>query len=234
MIMTTLILLAAGRGSRLKSLTEDIPKCLNTYQGKPLIQHTLDLASKFRKQITKIVIISGYRGELLTRFGYEVLENSEWSFSGPFRSLAIAHQFLESSSCIVSYTDIVYGEEFLQSCLSSRADIFIPSNANYSESWNGRRVDIYEDLETFAFVGNRLIEIGNRPKTHDEIQGQFAGILKTTPEGWRDLYEVAQCVDSQHLDITGLLSLAIKEGVNVECEQVRSPWKEFDLPSDFN
>ena len=232
--MTTLILLAAGRGSRLKSLTEDLPKCLNTYQGKPLIQHTLELASKFKEQIRKIVIISGYRGELLTKLGYEVLENTEWSFSGPFRSMAIAHKYLESSSCIVSYTDIVYGDEFLQSCLSSRANIFLPSNANYNESWNGRQVEIFEDLETFAFVGSKLIEIGNRPKTHNEIQGQFAGILKTTPEGWQALFDVAKGVDSRRLDITSLLSLAIKEGVNIECEQVRSSWKEFDLPSDFN
>jgi choline kinase len=231
--MTTLILLAAGRGSRLKSLTAELPKCLNTYHGKPLLRHILDTAAKFKEEIKKIVIISGYRSELLTKLGYEVLENKEWNSSGPFRSLTLAQKYLDSTACIVSYTDIVYGEEFLQSCLSSNANIFLPSNLNYKQSWSGREVEVLEDLESFVFSGRELIEIGNRPKSFSEIQGQFAGIFKTSPEGWRSLFEVTKAVDSQKMDMTSIFSLAIKNGVSIQCEQVLSRWKEFDLPSDF-
>lgn len=231
--MTTLILLAAGRGSRLKSLTEDLPKCLNTYQGKPLIQHTLDLALIFKKQITRTVIVSGYRGELLATLGLKIIENTEWRSSGPFHSLMLANNYLKSSSCIVSYTDIVYGKEFLQSCLSSSAKIFLPSNLNFKQSWRGREVDLLQDLESFVLSGEKVTEIGSRPKSLSEVQGQFAGIFKTTPEGWQDLVKASRGADSQNLDMTGLFSLAIKKGVNIECEQVQADWKEFDLPSDF-
>jgi choline kinase len=232
--MTTLILLAAGRGSRLKNLTEDLPKCLNTYHGNSLMQHILDVASIFKKDITQIVIISGYRGHLLGKFGYKILENRKWNTSGPFQSLLLAQKYLESTPCIVSYTDIIYGEEFLESCLTSAASIFLPSNANFKESWKGREVEILEDLESFVLAENKLIEIGNRPKTLDEIQGQFAGIFKTFPEGWQALVEVTKGINSQMLDMTGLFSLAIRNGVSIECQQIRSNWKEFDLPSDFD
>lgn len=232
--MTTLILLAAGRGSRMKGLTQDIPKCLNHYHGKSLIQHILDISTKFKEEITRTVIISGYKSELLAALEYEILENKDWSITGPFRSLLLAEKYLKTTPCIVSYTDIVYGEEFLKSCLVSKASIFLPSNANFEQSWSGRQVDILKDLESFISADNKLIEIGNRPKALNEVQGQFAGIFKTLPDGWKSLAEVQKSVDSQNLDMTGLFSLALKKGISIECKQIKSNWKEFDLPSDFD
>lgn len=231
--MTTLILLAAGRGSRLKNLTEDLPKCLNTYRGKSLLKHIIDVSSVVKNQISEIVIVTGYRGELLTDLGYITLENIEWHSSGPFQSLLLAQNYLQSTPCIVSYTDIIYGKEFLESCLSSTADIFLPSNANFNESWGKREVEVLEDIESFVLDGSKLIEIGSRPKTLEEIQGQFAGIFKTNPAGWRALVEVTKGIDSKSLDMTGLFSLAIRNGISIECEQILSDWKEFDLASDF-
>lgn len=37
--MTKAIILAAGRGSRMKHLTDNKPKCLNELHGKPLLQY---------------------------------------------------------------------------------------------------------------------------------------------------------------------------------------------------
>jgi choline kinase len=192
------------------------------------------VASIFKKQITKIVIVSGYRSNLLAKLGHEILENREWNSSGPFQSLLVAQKYLESMPCIVSYTDIIYGKEFIESCLSSTASIFLPSNANYNQSWKRREVEILDDLESFVLAGNRLVEIGSRPKTLAEVQGQFAGIFKTSPEGWQALAEVTKGINSQMLDMTGLFSLAIRSGVSIECKQILSNWKEFDLPSDFD
>ena len=37
-----IIILAAGRGSRMKNITKDQPKCLVEFQGKPLLEWQLD------------------------------------------------------------------------------------------------------------------------------------------------------------------------------------------------
>ncbi|MBE9562292.1 MAG: NTP transferase domain-containing protein, partial [Proteobacteria bacterium] len=56
--ITTVVLLAAGIGSRLHPLTLDSPKCLTVIKGKPILQHLLDT---FRTQgIKKIIIATGY------------------------------------------------------------------------------------------------------------------------------------------------------------------------------
>lgn len=57
------ILLAGGLGTRLRPLTDDIPKPLIPVQGKPLIEHVLDVCRKFN--ILTATICVGYRGDMI-------------------------------------------------------------------------------------------------------------------------------------------------------------------------
>ena len=53
------IILAAGRGSRMKNLTSDKPKCLVQLNGKTLIQWQLDALNQ--AGISNIAVVTGYR-----------------------------------------------------------------------------------------------------------------------------------------------------------------------------
>ncbi|MBI5390168.1 NTP transferase domain-containing protein [Candidatus Woesearchaeota archaeon] len=62
----TAFILAGGRGTRLKPLTDEIPKPLIPVHDKPLLQHALDL---FRKHgITEIIIALGFKGEKIKEY----------------------------------------------------------------------------------------------------------------------------------------------------------------------
>ena len=232
MISHKLILLAAGRGSRLGNRTQDIPKCLNTYNNKPLIQHIIDSASAF-ENINEIVVIGGYKVDLLRQFNCKILENNNWENTGPFGTLSIASELLSNHPCIISYTDIYFSEDFLNESLNFDTDIYVPSNVNFLDSWENRNINILEDIETFNYEGDVLTEIGGKSNSLSNIKGQFAGIFKTKPNGWHQLFEVSKTVADKKLDITSLLSSAIKLGVKINTSQVSGYWKEFDLPEDF-
>jgi NDP-sugar pyrophosphorylase family protein len=62
------IILAAGRGSRMNSLTEDLPKCLLEVVGKPLLQHQINALKT--AGITDLLIVTGYKRESLQGTGY--------------------------------------------------------------------------------------------------------------------------------------------------------------------
>ena len=67
------LILAGGRGKRLKEVSEDKNKCMVEVQGKPLIQHSLDWASK--TDISGIVIVVGYMAEqIMNAYGDEYNE----------------------------------------------------------------------------------------------------------------------------------------------------------------
>jgi mannose-1-phosphate guanylyltransferase len=66
------LLLAAGFGTRLRPLTNSIPKCLVPIHGKPLLQYWLD--TFFPSSIERVLVNTHYRPEMVERF----IETSSW------------------------------------------------------------------------------------------------------------------------------------------------------------
>jgi dTDP-glucose pyrophosphorylase len=63
------LILAGGRGKRLKYLTEDTNKCLLNIAGKPAIEYNLDRAADI-EDIDEIIIVVGHRAEdIINRYG---------------------------------------------------------------------------------------------------------------------------------------------------------------------
>ena len=59
------IILAAGRGSRMKELTDDKPKCMVEINNKSIIQRTIEVFKY--KNINNIIVITGYQSDKLKR-----------------------------------------------------------------------------------------------------------------------------------------------------------------------
>lgn len=57
------IILAAGKGKRLRPLTKNIPKCLLPINGKPLLDYWLDICQK--SDVTEILINGHYLADML-------------------------------------------------------------------------------------------------------------------------------------------------------------------------
>src|SRR5690606_366008 len=65
-MIDTLVLLAGGLATRIRPITETIPKSLVEINGRPFIQYQLDLLKK--QGIKKVVICSGYLSEQIEDF----------------------------------------------------------------------------------------------------------------------------------------------------------------------
>ncbi|MFZ9450262.1 MAG: NTP transferase domain-containing protein, partial [Alphaproteobacteria bacterium] len=61
------IILAAGRGSRMRQLTDERPKCLVPLRGRPLLEWQLEALRG--AGIREIGIVTGYRREMLASRG---------------------------------------------------------------------------------------------------------------------------------------------------------------------
>jgi choline kinase len=60
------LILAAGLGSRLRPLTDDIPKAMVKYEGVEIIRHQIDTLLSLN--IDDITIVAGYKSEILINF----------------------------------------------------------------------------------------------------------------------------------------------------------------------
>lgn len=73
------LIMAAGRGTRMKPLTDDIPKPMAPYQGSTLISNGIN---KLRPSIDNVHITVGYKGPLLAEHVIKLKVNSVFNTEG--------------------------------------------------------------------------------------------------------------------------------------------------------
>jgi len=230
------IILAAGRGSRMKDLIDERPKCLVELRGKPLLERQLEALRE--AGISEIAIVTGYKREQLTNRGLTEFHNSRWADTQMVSSLACAQEWLQSEPCIVSYSDIFYDAKAVVSLMECSGNIAVTYDPNWLKLWEKRFGDPLLDAETFRLnTDQTLAEIGNKPKSVNEVQGQYMGLLRYTPEGWAEVLRIrAQImpIECDRMHMTGTLQRVIEAGVvpvyAVPCE---AEWGEVDSADDL-
>lgn len=230
------IILAAGRGSRMKDLTEERPKCLVELRGKALLDWQLEALRA--AGITEIAIVTGYKRELLASRGMVEFHNERWAETNMVSSLACAQEWLQAEPCIVSYSDIFYSPMAVQSLMTCAASLAVTYDPNWLELWTQRFGDPLLDAETFRLTPEHtLAEIGNKPTSVDEVQGQYMGLLRFTPEGWAEVLRIRSGLTSEQCDkmhMTGTLQKVIDAGrVAIAAVPYIGEWGEVDSAEDL-
>lgn len=232
--MSTAIVLAAGRGSRLGALTAARPKCLVTLAGRSLLDW--QLAALSAAAIGEVVLIGGYRAGQLRGRGCQVIENPRWEFTNMLASLLCARAFLASRPCVVAYADIVFHPDIPRALLGAEHPVAITYDQCWASLWRERFEDPLEDAETFRLDGTRLLDIGSRAVGLAEIQGQYMGLLRFSPAGWEtvEAYLATLSRDAiDGLDMTTLLGRLLARGVAVAALPVVGRWCEVDREADL-
>jgi len=230
------IILAAGRGSRMQDWTDDRPKCMIELRGKPLLEWQLDALT--HAGISEIAVVTGYKREALAYKGLVEFHNPRWANTNMVSSLACAAEWLEKDTCVVSYSDIVYSANAVTSLMNCSCDIAVTYDINWQALWEKRFGDPLIDAETFRMhPDGTLAEIGNKPRSAEEVEGQYMGLLRYSPAGWAEVERIRKELtgsarDSIHM--TGMLQRVIDAGrVAVHAIPYREEWGEFDSKRDM-
>lgn len=231
------LILAAGRGSRMKQMTDERPKCLVELNGRSLLDH--QLASLRAAGIDEIGIVTGYRREMLSDKGLIEFHNPRWQETNMVSSLACAAQWLEAGSCVVSYSDIFYEPEAVSLLTETSAELAVTYDPNWLGLWSRRFGDPLDDAETFRMDDKGfLLEIGNRPTHVDEVQGQYMGLLRFTPTAWAEITRIRAALGAAERDrmhMTGTLQRVIEAGrMAVKTVAYGGSWGEIDSASDLD
>lgn len=229
------IILAAGRGSRMKTLTEHRPKCFVKVRGRTLLER--QVAALRGAGIGEVGVVRGYRGDAFDGLGFSLFDNKHWQDTNMVSSLRCADEWLGQFDCIVSYSDIFYGVDSIKQLASSTAPLAIAYDPEWRWLWSRRFADPLTDAETFRLdAASHIVEIGRKPNSYDEIEGQYMGLLRFTPRVWR---QVTAYLDGlapavvRKMDMTTLLNGLIGIGVAVAGVPISEAWGEVDSESDL-
>lgn len=231
------IILAAGRGSRMGNLTDDRPKCLVEFQGRPLLDWQLEALQT--AGVSRVSIVTGYKRELLACRGLVEFFNSRWAETNMVSSLACAEEWLNAEPCIVSYSDIFYNASAVKSLCEGNEPLAVTYDPNWLILWKMRFADPLQDAETFRInVDGSLAEIGKKPTCVEEVEGQYMGLLRFTPEGWAEIVRIRKGLspdDRDRMHMTGTLQKVIESRrVPIHAIAYEGQWGEIDSANDLH
>jgi L-glutamine-phosphate cytidylyltransferase len=229
------VILAAGRGSRMRQLGDERPKCLVELHGRPLLER--QVAALTRGGVEEVAVVRGYRRDMLAFQGLAHFDNPRWAETNMVCSLAAAREWLRSGPVIVSYADIFYRAELVRRLVAAPGALVISYDRSWRELWSRRFADPLADAETFRIDGTgRLLEIGGKTTRIEDIGGQYMGLLKFTPEAWRIIETSLESMEDaarDRLDMTSLLRrLLAAHALPIATLPTDGQWGEIDNPSD--
>jgi dTDP-glucose pyrophosphorylase len=110
------VLLAAGRGTRMREMTADLPKPMLEVRGKPVLQY---LVEGLRDAgIEKFLIIVGYRADTVqnffgdgSRYKIDIQYATQTVQDGTGRVIELAKHFVANEPFILGYGDILVAPE---------------------------------------------------------------------------------------------------------------------------
>lgn len=209
------------------------PKCLTVLGGKRLLDW--QLAALRSADMQSITVIGGYRKDLLASRDYQLLDNPDWAATNMVATLRCASSLLRQDSCIVSYSDIVYRPDRVKDLAAVEADIAISYDTRWEDLWCARFANPLVDAETFRQENGWLTAIGERAQRMSDIEGQYMGLLKFTPAGWRQVEEVLSTLPPERqssIDMTNLLRILLDLGIGIRCVPGAGAWCEVDDGAD--
>ncbi|MFT7559809.1 MAG: choline kinase [Flavobacteriales bacterium] len=240
--MTRALILAAGQGTRLRPLTDTVPKCLVHLHGKSLLDRQVETLKHCGVQ--DIHIAAGYKAEQIQELGFDVSINPHFASTNMVESLFSARNFIaEGGDLIIAYGDIIYQQENLDTLLTTKSDVVLMIDKAWRDLWSARMEDPLQDAETLIINEHGYVtELGKKPKNYDSIQGQYTGLIKIDAAKIDDFIAFYDQLDRQetydgkdflNMYMTSFIQLVIDAGWQVKAAEVQNGWLEVDSVEDL-
>ena len=153
------LILAAGLGSRLEPITNNHPKAMVNYNGKEIIYH--QLTRLLEQNINKIIIVSGYKAEVLGGFlkkefpaeNLKIIENKKFASTNSAYSFYNAYKSITSESYIHLNCDILFSNHLLKQVID---------NPNENVIACRKDIQFTDAMENVISKNNRIVNMSLR------------------------------------------------------------------------
>jgi dTDP-glucose pyrophosphorylase len=215
------VIMAGGKGRRLRPLTDQLPKPLLRVGSKPIMEHNIDRLVSFG--VSNIHVTINYLAEKIVEYfgdgqqkGAKILYTKEPEPMGTLGAVSLIDDFEHDSVLVMNsdlLTDINF-EDFYKDYRKKEADIAIVSIP-------------YEVKIPYAVLeldGHRITTLAEKPTYTYFSNGGIYLVRK----------ELLQAVPKdQFYDATDLIEQAINDGHTVVNYPIRSYWLDIGRPEDY-
>ncbi len=220
------IILAAGRATRMHSLSDKSPKCLLKINGQTILEHQIQNLNACG--IKEIVVVVGHfadkiKSSFTNRLRY--IHNPKYLETNNLFSLLSAKEEL-LDGFIYLHSDIIFNYKILESLLDCRKDICLMVEL---------RQCIEEEMR--VIIKGELIEKVDKAISIEQASGEFIGMAKFSSKGAALLIEEMEEIIREG-NLNAYFSYAIsrlaQKGHKIHyCQTKANPWMDIDFQDDL-
>jgi dTDP-glucose pyrophosphorylase len=228
-MIKTVVIAAAGQGTRMMQLTKNKSKHLIRVNDKPFLSYVLD--NLLEAGYDEFILVVGYGSELMEEFLKEYKYKAK--IVNQFEILGPKEKMYGTACPIMCVKDIVGNKQFLSiygDNLYSVADL---KRMQKDDNFNYVAGLIHENPEKYGVLmteGDNLKEIIEKPK---EYVGNLinTGLYKFTADVFGKLSLIKKSSRGEY-ELTDVISLLAKEG-KVKVIKMQDGWMDFGNPGDI-
>jgi dTDP-glucose pyrophosphorylase len=226
--MNKAVLLAAGRGTRMRDLTESLPKPMLEVRGKPVLQHIIEGLRD--TGLTNLLVVVGWRAEAVKDFfgdgsklevkiGYETQTVQD----GTGRVVALARDFVGADAFLLSYGDILIAPHNYQRICDALAD----SEAVLSVK---RSDDVSQGGAVFVNEKFELTDLREKPKPGEPTSPWYnAGVYAFRPSIFDYIAKLEPSPRGEYELTDAIRNLALA-GNKVQAIEIAGDWADVRDP----
>jgi len=222
------VLLAAGRGIRMRELTIELPKPMIEVRGKPVLQHIVEGLRD--AGIREFFIIVGYRADAVqnffgdgSRYKIAIQYATQVVQDGTGRVVDIARNFAENSAFILSYGDILVDPRNYKSIVDLPDDIEAIITVTRGEDVSkGGAVFLNEQME--------LVDLREKPKSGEPTSPWYnAGIYAFRPSIFDFTAKLKPSPRGEY-ELTDAVRALAQSGKKVKALELSGEWADVRDP----
>ena len=194
------VILAAGKGVRMKPLTDDKPKALVELRGKPLVEYALDACKN--AGIEKVALVVGYLGEQVKKKygsdfnGMPLTYITQHEQLGTAHAIGLCRHFARDDFLAIN-CDVVFGKGLLEELMKVEGFDAVVVARKDKEPWK---------FGCLKSEGKKLVEIVEKPACGREpsklvnagvyrFGHKIFGAIDETRKSARGEYEITDAIN---------------------------------------
>ena len=236
------IIVAAGHDKRLEPFNEYLPKCMLEVKGKTILERQIENIRKCG--INDIIIIKGYRQELINIPNVKYYINNDFENTGIVSSLFFAREKM-NSDFIFLYSDIIFDKRLLEKLLKNNAEVCLVADLDWKKRYKERVKCPTGEVELIKVTEDCITGIGKNidPKT---AHGEFIGLAMFSKKGAHNLKECYKNALKQYKNkkfheassiekayFTDMIQEMIDNDFQINHLDVYGDWIEIDTFEDY-
>jgi UDP-N-acetylglucosamine diphosphorylase / glucose-1-phosphate thymidylyltransferase / UDP-N-acetylgalactosamine diphosphorylase / glucosamine-1-phosphate N-acetyltransferase / galactosamine-1-phosphate N-acetyltransferase len=224
------VVLAAGRGTRMGGITQEMPKPMLPVRGKPMLAHILERLGA--AGVERFFLVVGYRAELIERHFQAWPLPLEFQIQQPVNGTGsaarLAKQFVQAEPFLLTFGDILCEPVEYERCseilLERDGAAAVVAVKEVEDPWQGAAV--YE-------TGGRIREIIEKPpKGASTTPWNSAGIYAFRPVLFDYLDRITPSARKEY-ELTSALDLLLKDGLELRISPIAGEWRDVGRPEDL-